>query len=338
MVPGSLRIFMVAVFALMLVPLSGCVDTGLDGEGGTSDPVVQEEAEADTEVATGDEETTATPAAEPAPTTATEDTVTDVARVPGTETAMTTTPADEVAPAPAATPTPSPTTKPSPATTPATTETTQTPTPTSTPAPTTTSTATTATTTPTATEDPVTAEEDGEEWPRDGSFVRYRTTGGASSPGGGFSTSHEADWHIVYTNGVWNGTCTWSRSERARQYDADNDTYHDEWTNTSGTETVSVAPPEGPTDVAIGDTVAVPHLVGCREGVFDELTVEERTTHSAPRQTDGSPTWYGYWKPEWPADAYAYWETESGLVLAWRDQRTNGYDDGWMVDTDAPLE
>lgn len=345
MVSGLPQVWTVIVLALMTIPLSGCAGTETDEEEDASAPVVQEEADDDADVRQD--------AVNGATATPRPDTPTSGEDAPATEgfptsTARTTGGTEVDSPVPTTPSTVSPTTDADPTQVTDASTATQDPTPaatagttTATPAPTerstTTPAATTTTPTPTTTEAPVTAEEEDDEWPREGSFVRYRTTGGASSPGGGFSTSHDADWHLVYTNGGWNGTCTWSRSERVRQYDAENDTYHDEWTNTSGRERVTTTPPRGFTDVTVGDVVEVPYLAGCQEDVFEALTVEEKTVHSAPRQSDGSPSWYGYWNPEWPADAYAYWETESGLVLAWRDQRTNGYDDGWMVDTDAPL-
>lgn len=166
------------------------------------------------------------------------------------------------------------------------------------------------------------------------------TSGENDPPGLYYMVATDARLRLVYEDGVWSGTCTWTRTARNTVFDENGDPAGYEWTNTSGGQQVTQAPLREPTDVKPGDRVKVEAFGPACEYAglgFDDLTVVRQESHSAPRQADGSMSWYAEWRPEWPAHAYAYWDAKTGLVLAYRDSARSSYHDGWMVDTDAPL-
>lgn len=166
------------------------------------------------------------------------------------------------------------------------------------------------------------------------------TAGDHDPPGETYETSVDARVRLVYDDGAWSGTCRWTSSTLwYHDYDENGLDRGPRWENASGEERLGMAPLREPTDVEVGDTVVVEDLGAyCNQDqLYGEIPVVERTSHSAPRQPDGSDSWYAYIQYEWPGDAYAYWDTKTGLVLAWRDQGHYSYNDGWMVDTDAPL-
>lgn len=243
-----------------------------------------------------------------------------------------TTPAPVVAPTPVAEPTPAPTpvaSEPTPAPVAPTPAPTPAPTLAPTPAPTPTSPTPTSPTPTTPTPPPPS-------WPFAGSFVAYRFTGHESAPDASAGTAYDARLRLRYDGAAWAGTCDIQRSAfRTVSYDSGNRVYA--WNNSTETRPASFAPARGSTDVAVGDTVSVGVAYLCQAATMSGLTVQGRTTHSAPRQPDGSDVWYGYWKPEYPAEAYAYWDTKTGLTIAWRDQGSYSHRDGWIEDSDAPL-
>ena len=165
------------------------------------------------------------------------------------------------------------------------------------------------------------------------------TAGEHDPPGIYYEVKVDARMKLTYRNGAWSGTCTWTQTERSTVFDENGEPTGYEWENTSGTVQVNRGPLREDADASIGDRVEVQVFSEhCTYGPLPGmLTVEEIKTHTSPRQSDGSMSYYGYWKPEWPADAYAYWDVDTGLVLAYRDQRSYSYNDGWMVDTNAPL-
>ena len=167
-------------------------------------------------------------------------------------------------------------------------------------------------------------------------------TGGENDPPGlYYHVDEDARLRLVYNAGQWSGTCTWTRSERNTVFDDDGNAAGYRWENTSGSERITIAPLREPTDVRVGQEVHVdvfgPSCGHGDLGYGGNLTVQRQESHTAPRQADGSMTWYAEWQPEWPAHAYAYWDVDTGLVVAWRESGRNSYSDGWMVDTDAPL-
>lgn len=171
--------------------------------------------------------------------------------------------------------------------------------------------------------------------------MRYRTNAGENAPAGAeYARDERALVTLSYLDGSWRGACAWTKSERfVETYAEDPARRNFRWVNDSGEERVTFPPLTGPIDTRIGAEVRLDAITICHRGPLGHgnLTVRERTAHTAPRQPDGSDTWHASWTPPWPAEAYAYWDVATGLVVAWRDQGHYSFSDGWIEDTDAPL-
>lgn len=238
---------------------------------------------------------------------------------------------EPVTPTPAPTPAVDPTPAPPPAATPPPPPPATTPTP-ATPSPTPPPPATPAPTTP----PPPTPPPPEPAWPREGSFVRYRTTGGEGSPDGSYGMDYRNDVTLRYEGGRWVGVCEGATSERFRLWDEDvGDQPAYRWENRTYRESVSFAPAVAPTDVSVGQEVTVPVVERCHTTAYP-LPVIRKETHSAPR-TDGVDAWYAHRQEVWPQDRHAWWDAETGLVLAWDHSQRHTANHGWLVDTDRPL-
>ena len=148
-------------------------------------------------------------------------------------------------------------------------------------------------------------------WPREGSFVTYEVN--LTSEYG--EDVERVAVRFAYANGAWSMTCT------GREESFEN------------------APPMGPTSVARGDLVRPTEAHPCAitpppvvvQGRFPQDTTRNGAFHRAT-------VWWGDESPETYGDEDAWWDVATGLLLKWEDQ--GGYfrgDEGWLVDTDAPL-
>ncbi|GEM_PF-5654383 len=167
--------------------------------------------------------------------------------------------------------------------------------------------------------------------------MAYHVRGGEDSPDGCCGKEYDANVTLRYDGASWRGVCTISeRSFQPVDHSTGWPPYA--WNNTTRTAPVAFEPLRAPTNVSVGDAPPFSTLSGCDSLTDQEnWTIVERTTHTAPRQADGSDAWHAQFRPVWPEEGDAWWDVKTGLLLAWDDQLHYGGDHGWMVDTDAPL-
>ena len=171
-------------------------------------------------------------------------------------------------------------------------------------------------------------------WPQEGSFARFAYRGAEGVPG--YTFDMEATLTLTYRNGAWTGIC---EGERRTWVQGGGEDGADRWDNETFRETVALSPLTGPMSPDKGESITMPVFAGCHKR-DSRLVVEGMSSHTAPRHSQPIDAWYGHYTPGTgePYDARAWWDDDTGLVLAYDVYYSRSSDRGWLVDTDAPLK
>lgn len=162
--------------------------------------------------------------------------------------------------------------------------------------------------------------------------MRYAYRGGEGVPG--YDRTVETTLTLTYRNGAWTGTCegvqrTWVQNG--------GENGEDRYENVTLRQTVALAPPMGPRAATPGQEVSLTVLAECGTQT-DRVDVVGLQSHTAPRHGQPIDAWYAEYEPPngEPRDTRAWWDDETGLVLAYDFLYSHSGHRGWLVDTDAP--
>jgi hypothetical protein len=102
---------------------------------------------------------------------------------------------------------------------------------------------------------------------------------------------------------------------------------------------VSLAPPTGPRAATPGQQLSLAVFDTCGT-TSDRVDVVGMSIHGAPRHSQPIDAWQGHHNPGTgePRDTTAWWDDDTGLVLAYDYLYSHSGHRGWLEDTDAPLQ
>lgn len=169
----------------------------------------------------------------------------------------------------------------------------------------------------------VTADRD-ETWPVEGSYLKYRVAWGVHASGSGPDTVLNVT--LTYSSQRWEAVCEGYTIGYGERQDH-------EWR-------AVLEPPRGPTAASVGERVDVGVIDGCRPDTYILHVTGGSTEPTAKRgATVIADTTAGrYEEPE--CHCYvdvAEWDRETGITIDWHHSGSVTYDDGHLVDTDAPI-